>query len=370
MSNTNNKEAALGCFSLSPKNYLIGETERFYSRKAATGRHLVGRRRFLSEYVYGEKKDMKYRVEIGPKKGLPAEQIAVYEDCGWEYVCSDRCVHIFRAPRDSDTEEFYLDPAQQAQTLTDLRKDVLRSAFNIPSLWIYMVLGSMLWGRNIFARYYIAFFTNPYSILALIAFSIRAFTAGIVPAIKLTVLYRKLKNGISLDHSRKKTFFTNKSLLPVIFFICIGIILYLPGYSHIETDSVSDYALEISDTGYTGAVLNEESSYDYRYETPLCIFIDKNRRMAVTNHQLYQMIFILDNTENSHNLSKALMKYYETEEKEFTEIKIEGLDKARTDNISKIVAVKGNKVAYISFTDRSITAESMLKAVSEKWSNF
>ena len=83
-----------------------------------------------SEKYYAEMGDYYTRSEVSFV--LPEEQVAVYEDCGWEYVWGHGFIHIFRAPADSDTEEFYLDPAQQATTLKKLRKDIFFRARWIP----------------------------------------------------------------------------------------------------------------------------------------------------------------------------------------------------------------------------------------------
>ncbi|MBQ5327522.1 MAG: DUF2812 domain-containing protein [Oscillospiraceae bacterium] len=127
-------------FTFHPKDYAIGQIEKYYSDMAARGWHLEYRNMFTSSFLQGEPKDMKYRVEVASPKAfdstrLPEEQVAVYEDCGWEYVWGHGFIHIFRAPADSDTEEFYLDPAQQADTLKALRKQALSNILYWP-VWI------------------------------------------------------------------------------------------------------------------------------------------------------------------------------------------------------------------------------------------
>ena len=147
-------------FTFHPKDYAIGQIEKYYSDMAAKGWHLEHRNIFTSSFLQGEPKDMKYRVEVASPKAfdstrLPEEQVAVYEDCGWEYVWGHGFIHIFRAPADSDTEEFYLDPAQQADTLKKLRKDIFFRARWIPFyLFFFNFLLDTISGTNVIANIY------------------------------------------------------------------------------------------------------------------------------------------------------------------------------------------------------------------------
>lgn len=119
-----------------PNNYAIGETEKYYSDMSEKGWELVKCGITLSRFQKTEPKKMRYRVEVVNLKSLedghlPEEQIAVYEDCGWEYVISRGYLHIFRAPEGNDAPEFYLEPEQQAATLKGLRKQY-RSSLMAP----------------------------------------------------------------------------------------------------------------------------------------------------------------------------------------------------------------------------------------------
>ena len=148
-------------FTFHPKDYAIGQIEKYYSDMAAKGWHLEYRNIFTSSFLQGEPKDMKYRVEVASPKAfdstrLPEEQVAVYEDCGWEYVDCSGFIHVFRAPEGSDAPEFYLEPEQQAATLKGLRKQRLRQILemrHLKSLWMQQDLLPVLsLQRTSFAR--------------------------------------------------------------------------------------------------------------------------------------------------------------------------------------------------------------------------
>ena len=111
-------------------DYAIGENEKLYSDMAARGWLLEKRGSYFSRFVRGEPADMRYRIEVSAPRfleetALPEEQVAVYEDCGWEYVTSCGLIHVFASPAGSDAPEFYADPAQQAATLKVLRRNYI-----------------------------------------------------------------------------------------------------------------------------------------------------------------------------------------------------------------------------------------------------
>ena len=87
------------------------------------------RGRYLSRFAPVEPSAARYRIEVYTPpfledRTLPEGQLAVFEDCGWEYVADHGFLHIFRAPEGSDAPEFYADPVQQAETLKRVRRDL------------------------------------------------------------------------------------------------------------------------------------------------------------------------------------------------------------------------------------------------------
>ena len=108
-------------------DYAIGENEKLYGDMAARGWFLEKRGAYFSRFRRGEPAEMRYRIEVSApgfleETDLPEEQVAVYEDCGWDYVASRGMIHVFASPAGSDAPEFYADPAQQAATLKALRR--------------------------------------------------------------------------------------------------------------------------------------------------------------------------------------------------------------------------------------------------------
>ena len=116
-------------YAFHPGAYELGENEKFYSDMEAKGWRLKKRGGYLSKFQRVEPSRARYRVEVYTppfleQSVLPEEKIAVFEECGWEYVADRENLHIFRAPEGSGAPEFYDDPAQQAETLRKARRDL------------------------------------------------------------------------------------------------------------------------------------------------------------------------------------------------------------------------------------------------------
>ena len=137
-------------------DYAIGENEKLYSDMAARGWLLEKRGSYFSRFVRGEPADMRYRIEVSAPRfleetALPEEQVAVYEDCGWEYVTSCGLIHVFASPAGSDAPEFYADPAQQAATLKALRRNYVWAwvPVTLMLLFNFFLAAAMSGGREL-----------------------------------------------------------------------------------------------------------------------------------------------------------------------------------------------------------------------------
>ena len=116
-----------------PGDYELGENEKFYSDMEAQGWRLVSRGAFLSRFAPAEPSAARYRVEVAEEnyyaylsdEDMDDGRLAVFADCGWEFVTGRRLLRIFRAPAGSGAPEFYMDPRQQAATLKTLHRQHL-----------------------------------------------------------------------------------------------------------------------------------------------------------------------------------------------------------------------------------------------------
>lgn len=130
-------------YALHPQELAVNESERFYTNMAAKGWHLVKRGVFLSRFQRAEPREMQYRIVVvmpAASEGLPfsAEQMAVYENSGWEFITEQGFIYVFRAPQNSGASELCLTPDQQKETIKKLKKRYINSLLQIPlSLFLF-----------------------------------------------------------------------------------------------------------------------------------------------------------------------------------------------------------------------------------------
>ena len=92
-----------------PGDYELGENEKFYGDMEAQGWRLVSRGAFLSRFAPAEPSAARYRVEVAEEnyyayltdEDMDDGRLAVFADCGWEFVTGRRLLRIFRAPAGS-----------------------------------------------------------------------------------------------------------------------------------------------------------------------------------------------------------------------------------------------------------------------------
>lgn len=362
-----------------PKEYAIGQTEKFYTDMAAKGWHLEKRGAWLSKFVQGQPMDMKYRVEVFSEKdgisgeGLPEEQLAVYEDCGWEYVSKSGFINVFRAPADSDTEEFYLDPAQQADTLKLLRKNMFWHAIHIPVVLFVMILMNIMMGQNMPAQIYLAWISETVGVLGYIAIILAFGLDGILGAFHLNKLYHQMKKGIPLDHSPEK----QGRLSTVIKYsiLAIGVVAVVSVYLNraypmpAESDGAYVTLREIGiDAPRGNNYLGHESSVSHS-TTPYAQYWDTYEVLEQDTVWMYQDVFMLKDKEKATKTAKALMNTstFAQYEGNFNELEFAGLDKVYYNADLELVVINNNYVGYFSsiFTEESRT--ELLTHLAEKW---
>lgn len=369
-------------FTFHPKDYAIGQIEKYYSDMAAKGWHLEHRNIFTSSFLQGEPKDMKYRVEVASPRAfdttrLPEEQVAVYEDCGWEYVWGHGFIHIFRAPAESDTEEFYLDPAQQADTLKGLRKQAISNILYWPVWIIILTVMNFLTGQNIPAQTYLMWLQTPQAVLGILAVMLAFTSDGIVAAYHLTRLRHQMKKGIPIDHSPEKT-----GILPTIIKYCVIILGFAALWSPYFSPDVP--MPEINTGGYvtlaemgvdvpTGNQIYLHSVGYSQKENFLCEYWYVNEDVDEKENDpliwLSQDVYKLKNQDKTIKTAKALMNTstFAQVEQNFTEMDFDGLEKVYFNKDLELIVINNEYVGYFRsiFTEES--RNRLLSVLKEKW---
>lgn len=373
-------------YKFHPGVYELGENERFYTDMESKGWRLVKRGAYLSRFERVEPSAARYRVEVfqpdaWATKDLPEEQRAVFEDCGWEYVCPSLPLHIFRAPAGSDAPEFYDDPAQQAETLKKMKRDAVWGwipALAVWALWLFAYL--ILNGAGKFAaEFHLRLVELTPLFLLAGALLLEEFYSRLRNAWIITRTYRRMKRGVPLDHSPRKRRWVHKTVNGTLWALVLlsGALLALQLASTRSADlpeETEDPYLLLSDLGYEGERTTFMSRDSCVTHSPglLADYWDTREYINAPGHlehTMYQDVYRLRFPAMADRLAEALMNSATLSRREhFQPLEVSGLDVAWASHRKELVAVKGNMVAYITCLPSDIfDPENICAALAECW---
>lgn len=188
-------------FKLRPSDYWrIGEHESWFADMAAQGLFLKKMGIHFARFEKGEPRKMKYRIDVNSKKTIPAEQIEIYAEGGWDFVTSYGNFHVFSSSEDLNAPELHTDPAEQAFTLRELDKKLALNAIGV-IVGLVLIIGMMtsIWfldGTPVFV------IVEGAAIQQTILTLFIAYTAyhSLRAAISIRTLRKKLAEGKPIDH--------------------------------------------------------------------------------------------------------------------------------------------------------------------------
>ncbi len=378
-------------------DYAIGENEKFYSDMAARGWFLEKRGSYFSRFGSGEPADMRYRIEVSAPRFLeetylPEEQVAVYEDCGWEYVTSCGMIHVFSSPAGSDAPEFYADPAQQAATLKVLRRNYIWAWVPVVLMLLFNFfmaaamsggVGETLskWGAE-FRIGWVAATALWLFLGALLVWTFYLFLHG---AWRMGRLYRRMKKGIPLDHSPRGRMLPHRIVSGVLLgFVAVFGLLTLWQWVSKDTRDLPEVAdgpyVLLSDLGVEG----ERSQLFYDDRTSK---ITVERSLLATHYDvfevvgeggtnwMYQDVYRLNSGVDREVFVQSLMdnSTFARSQDNYREVTVEGLERAWVAGDLECMAVKEDLVAYVTVLkagqETDETLELALHALAECWGN-
>ena len=383
-------------WKLHPGDYALGENEKFYGDMEAKGWRLVKRGAYWSKFEQAEPSRARYRVEVvkpaflEPDGGtLPEAQLAVYEDCGWEYVASRRMLHFFRAPEGSDAPEFYQDPRQQAETLKGVRRSLLRSlAVSIALIALLAPVAVMFGGgtARFLARIRKLWVTVPGLPLYYCLFVLWGLIISVIDARQISRTYRRLKQGVPLDHEPKGRGLVRTVLdrgLRTAAILCLALVAaqlaaVQRGDMPIEPDGpyivLSDMGWEGARTGFMGNTSRREHTRTILSEYwDTREYVENPGQTAVI---LYQEVYRLSGWMDPMEWARSLTvdQTFVKDLDEYTPVEIEGLDAAwLVEGGMEAVAVKGRMLAYINYLDGAYSTERLtdiLEALADRWAEY
>ncbi|MDE7262040.1 MAG: DUF2812 domain-containing protein [Oscillospiraceae bacterium] len=352
-----------------PGAYEIGENEKFYSDMEAKGWRLMKRGSYFSRFERVEPSRARYRIEVyAPpfleQPVLPDEQVAVFEDCGWEYVADAGYLHIFRAPEGSGAPEFYVDPAQQAETLKKVRRDQWLGVLFAVLLIGAVLAFSAVYGNTgkTFAQNFKRFIQLPSTYIWYSLWVLSFFYHLVWDTWKINRTYRRLKKGIPLDHEAGGLRLLHNPALPQVFWFLSVVCLLVTGMQIAATKSddlppepAGPYIM-LSDIGCEGepgklfyadpSLTHTRSMLSDYWETVEVITLPNG-----TQVWMRQYVYRLRFPNMVDKLAWALMEdsTFARSAESFREIDVPGLDNAWATNGMELVAVKGGMAAYVIF---------------------
>ena len=374
-------------YAFHPKDFEIGETEKFYSDMAKNGWTLSKRGVSLSRFDKTEPRKMRYRIEVISAKALenvamPEEQLAVYEDCGWEYVDGRNFIHVFRAPENSEAPEFYMEPQQQAETLKGLKRYYMTSMLNTPMyLTVVLIMGFLVDGfanGKWLAQFHRALVEQTAVVMIFALLLIWALAGSIRAAWRMQRLCRSLKKGKPLDHAPKTKRLLSRIGNGLAALTLIGLIIYgLWGYEKMPLPQESDEPyLLLSELGIEGKRVtnwvNHNESTLVRNTSWIAQYWDTGEYVNTnsTEEWMYQKVYKLRDAGMMDSFIKALMKdaTFAKSQEDFAEIEIEGLDQAWITHQLECIAVKDDLVAALTYPFESEEEiKEVLQILAEKW---
>lgn len=383
-------------YKFHPNDYALGENEKFYSDMEAKGWRLVKRGVYLSKFESVEPGTVRYRIEVVDNKfleepGMTDAQVAVFEDCGWEYVTYSGMIHVFRAPAGSDAPEFYADPRQQAATLKGLRRSYLLAWLPVAivialNLTMTMAMRGSV-GETLVrsaAEYRVMWVRYTAFFAAFLVFLLWTVYNGVRGIWYISRTYRRMKKGIPLDHRPK-----SRNLLHRVIkwgsWGAIACFLLLFGWQVTGTSTgplpveSDDPYLLLWDMGFEGErtylVYRDNESQVEHSESLLAEVWMTREALGEDNSSyvwMYQDVYRLKDAAMAEDFAWTLMSSatFIQEAENFVPTEVPGLDAAWTGGL-EIVAVKGELVTYITCLRSAVDNEKMiqrtLEALAEKW---
>lgn len=375
-------------YKFHPNQYELGENEQFYSKMEEKGWRLVKRGAYLSRFEPVEPNRARYRIEVyqpsvWAAKDMPEEQLAVFEDCGWEHVATSLPLQIFRAPAGSGAPEFYVDPSQQAETLKKMKWIAVWGWipnllwWGMYSLLIFTLNGTLKISGD-FQRRFVElpplFFLFFFLLLAELYNSVRN-------AWLITRTYRRLKKGIPLDHDPRKNRWLHRTVNSALWGLAVlsGVLLaaQLAGTESrdlpLKPDGPYYLAEDIGWEGERVEFMGHESGLTFSHSL-LADYWDVEEYLSITEEKsvfTLQDVYRLRYERMAYWLAEALMKTatFGAGGKNFEPLETDAVDAAWTSRALELVVVKGPYVAYVSQTGWSskFDPQAICEALAARW---
>jgi hypothetical protein len=227
-------------YKLRPSDYWrIGEHESWFSDLAAEGLFLKKMGRQFVQFVKGEPKNMRYRIDVSEKNKIPAEQIDMYGENGWDYVTSYGSFHVFASPAELEAPELHTDPAEQSFTLKELDKKLVFNAVLVILGLILMIgmLGS-LWFLDRTPTLFMVEGTVAIQQPIFVIFIAYTAYTSLQAALSIRDLRKRLAEGKVIDHHAPwKKYQRLNTVAAYLFTVVVGLTAIIPFTQLVKMDT-------------------------------------------------------------------------------------------------------------------------------------
>ncbi len=370
-----------GTYRLHPDKYALGENEKFYSDMEAKGWRLDKRGIYWSRFVPTEPNCARYRVEVKERApywdedGTDEAWLAVFADCGWEYVAGSGMLQVFRSPQGSDAPELYTDPRQQAATLKKLEKQYWTGW--CPTVGVFcgnlLFYASRWGGAAVIQRGWVE---RTALFLAVAVFLLWLLYRNLYGGWQLRQTCLRMKRGEPLDHNPQHRHLAHKMVSCGLLALC-GIFLLMSAAQQVmaHADGLPQRAegpyLLLCDLGWEGEqvpFMDQDSSVTYTRSLAADYW---ELREYTDGASLFQSVYRMRSPAAARDFARVLMNTstFGKEEGSFLPAEAAGLDAAWTSSGLDIVAVKGELVAYLTYISSSGHADPqvILAALALRW---
>ncbi len=372
-------------YKLRPSDYWkIGEHESWFSDMAAKGLFLKKMGIHFARFEKGEPQKVRYRIDVSLKKRIPAEQIEIYGESGWDYVTSYGNFQVFSSPEELNAPELHTDPAEQAYTLRELDKKLVWNAIGV-IVGLVLMIGMMasIWFLDGIPTYVIV---DGAAIQQTILTIFIAYTAyhSLRAALSIRDLRKRLVEGKPIDHQAPwKKHHRIHTTAAFLFTVFVGVSAVIPFIQLVKMDtktlpetSVDLPIVRLADvernpelvrsgTTYMSDNVDWGNRYSYKwsplapvqYETdesgqvPGKLWDDKSGEYSPAIHtQVFELTF----PDMADNLVSDLIKRYQYENRQEEYLKknhpdLDLLIVHVEKEMKEVFASKGNTVMYVQY---------------------
>lgn len=391
-------------YKLRPSDYWrIGEHESWFADMAAEGLFLTKMGRQFAKFVKGEPKNMRYRIDVSEKKKIPAEQIEMYCENGWDYVTSYGSFHVFSSPAELEAPELHTDPAEQSFTLKELDKKL---AFNavLVILGLTLMIGMLgsIWFLDRTPTLFMVEGTVAIQQPIFVIFVAYTAYTSLQAALSIRDLRKRLAEGKEIDyHAPWKKYHRLNTVAAFLFTIVVGLTAIIPFTQLVKMDTKTLPETEVdlpivrladvennpdlvrSETEYMsdGVDWGNRYSYDWSPVAPVQYEADETGlvpgklwedRSGEYSPWIRTQFYKLRFPAMADNLISDLIERnrYEHTQEEYVEKKHPHLDRLIVhveDDMNEVIASKGNSVMYVryhGYADVNSVIENLIKKIT------